>query len=181
MLEAVNSTVQTAVTARATLEQTSTLDSFAANPARIQRAPQAPYVSPYVRMDVNFDKAVLQLRDGDTGDVVFQIPSQPALEAYQREAARQSRAEQTIARQQERVSLTTQAPQQQAQQVSTRADVAAAASAAVTQPRQASPAPQQAAPAKANPIRVQQFAAFAAASKSGGGESASGGNIVSFA
>ena len=165
MLEAVNSTVQTALAARGVLEQVATSDSFAANPSRVQRAPQAPYISPYVRVDVNFDRAILQLRDGETGDVVYQIPSQPALEAYQREAARQARAEQTIVRQQERVSLTTQ----QQSQTSASPEVAVAA---------VSVAPKQQAAPKVNAVRAQQFAAFETASRSG---SASGGNIVSFA
>ncbi|MBI2234624.1 MAG: flagellar protein FlaG [Micavibrio aeruginosavorus] len=56
--------------------------------------PQAPYISPYVHLDVNFDKAVLQIRDSETGDVVRQIPSEPALESARRQLAAQARSEQ---------------------------------------------------------------------------------------
>ena len=80
MLEAVNSVLQTAPLTKGNNEQVSTVDSYAANPERTQRvAPQAPYVSPYVYVDVNYNKAVLQLRNGDTGDVEDQFPSEAAL------------------------------------------------------------------------------------------------------
>ncbi|PZO88742.1 MAG: hypothetical protein DI626_01035 [Micavibrio aeruginosavorus] len=61
------------------------MNSFAANPDRVQQASlQAPYVSLYIKVDVNFDKALLLMRDSDTGDVVRQIPSETQLEAYRR-------------------------------------------------------------------------------------------------
>lgn len=71
-------------------EQVSPADSFAGNPSRVQKVAQAPYISPYIHMDVNLDMAVLQIRDSDTGDVVRQIPSDATVEARQREVERRS-------------------------------------------------------------------------------------------
>lgn len=87
MIEAVNSVLSNANYTKVAVEQQSVARSYAANPQRIQEAPQAPYISPYVVMDVNFDKAVLQLRDADTGDVVRQIPTESQMEAYKRAQA----------------------------------------------------------------------------------------------
>ena len=92
MLEAVNSVLQSAPLVRGNLEQASTAESFAANPERVQKVAQAPYVSPYVYVDVNFDKAILQLRDSETGDVVQSFPSDTTLESRARDAARQAEA-----------------------------------------------------------------------------------------
>ena len=109
MLEAVTSVLQTSQFVRPSAEQTSTVDSFAANPERVQRAaPQAPYISPYIAVDVNYDKAVLQIRNSETGDVEGQFPTQAQLEAQARSAARR----QVEAQQQNAASA---APQTQAQ------------------------------------------------------------------
>ena len=89
MLEAVNSVLQTAPLVRAQTEQVSAADSFAANPERVQRVlPQAPYVSPYIYIDVANNRAVLQLRNGETGDVEGQFPSEASLRVRAQEAAR---------------------------------------------------------------------------------------------
>lgn len=100
MIEAVNSVIANASLIRGNVEQVSSSRSFAANPNKVQEAapstqglnpgPQAPFISPFVVVDVNFDKAVLQFRDSDTGDVLEQIPSRSRLEALQRVAARQT-------------------------------------------------------------------------------------------
>lgn len=93
MIEAVNSVLQNAQMVRASAVQMSTADSMAANPDQVQKVaamPQAPYVSPYIHVDVNYNKAVLQLRNGETGDVEDQFPSQTALEAQARKMARQN-------------------------------------------------------------------------------------------
>lgn len=85
MIEAVNSVLSNAPFTKAVVEQQSVVTSFAANPERVQQAPaQAPYISLYIKVDTNFDKAILQIRDGDTGDVVRQIPTESQLEAYRR-------------------------------------------------------------------------------------------------
>lgn len=100
MLEAVNTTLQASQVSRVAAEQVSTADSFAANPQRTQRAaPQAPYVSPYISVDYNYDRAVLQLRDSATGDVEGQFPSQAQLEAQARSDARRSAENQQRLRQ----------------------------------------------------------------------------------
>jgi hypothetical protein len=85
MIEAVNSVLSNAPFTKAVVEQQSVATSFAANPARVQQAAiQAPYISLYIKVDTNFDKAILQIRDSDTGDVVRQIPTETQLEAYRR-------------------------------------------------------------------------------------------------
>lgn len=85
MLEAVNSVLSNASYTRAAAEQQSVVNSYAANPARVQQASlQAPYISLYIKVDNNFDRAILQIRDNQTGDVVRQIPTESQLEAYRR-------------------------------------------------------------------------------------------------
>lgn len=152
MLEAVNSVIQTAPFVRAQAEQHSAADSFAANPDRAQRAaPQAPYISPYIHLDVNYDKAVIQLRNGDTGDVEDQFPSEAALQA----AARYAAAQQAAREAQFRAETSAPAPQQQA---------------AVQ-----TPAPE---PARTSAPTPQQQAAFAAAAQAG---NSNAGNVTLFA
>jgi len=84
MIEAVNSVVSNATLLRPAVEQQSVAASYAANPQRVQKAALAPYLSLYVKVDVNYNEALLLMRDGDTGDVVRQIPSESQLEAYRR-------------------------------------------------------------------------------------------------
>lgn len=85
MLEAVNSVLSNAQYTRAAAEQQSVLNSFAANPDRVQQAPTvAPYLSLYIKVDNNFDRAILQIRDNQSGDVLRQIPTESQLEAYRR-------------------------------------------------------------------------------------------------
>ncbi len=85
MIEAVNSVLSNASYTKAVVDQQSVAGSFAANPDLVQTASvQAPYISLYIKVDVTYDKALLQLRDPDTGDVVQQIPSETQLEAYRR-------------------------------------------------------------------------------------------------
>ncbi len=83
MIEAVNSVISSTPVLRQSAEQVDAARSFAANPERLQELPQAPYISPFVHVDLNFDTAVLQIRDSDTGDVVNQFPSESALKASQ--------------------------------------------------------------------------------------------------
>ncbi len=96
MIEAVNSVISNAQLARGTTDQTATLNSFAADTQAIEsvaRAPLAPFISPYISVDTNFDTAVLQIRDSDTGDVLTQFPSESALQQRRAQAARQESAE----------------------------------------------------------------------------------------
>lgn len=97
MIEAVNSVISNAVLARGSAEQQSVVRSFAANPERVQEVAQAPYVSPYISMDINYNKAVLQIRDSDTGDVVRQFPTESQMEAYRKAQAAQSTRDAQVA------------------------------------------------------------------------------------
>lgn len=97
MIEAVNSVLSNASATRQVVEQQSTSRSYAANPAKTQEAAsKTPYVSPYISFDRNYNKAVLQIRDNDTGDVLQQYPTKTQLRAYQtaqQYEQRQERAE----------------------------------------------------------------------------------------
>ncbi len=79
MFEAVNSVISNAPMLRGNAEQMAVARSFAANPDRVQEVPMAPYISPYIHVDVKYNEAVLQLRDSDTGAVESQIPSEERL------------------------------------------------------------------------------------------------------
>ena len=83
MIEAVNSILANAAASRGTVEQQSTARSLSANPEKVQEAARVPYVSPYISVDRNFNRAILQIRDSDTGDVVRQFPTEGQLRAYQ--------------------------------------------------------------------------------------------------
>jgi hypothetical protein len=88
MIEAVNSVISSAPLIRGNAEQVAASNSFAANAVAVQtvaRMPLAPYISPYISVNTDYDKAVLQLRDSDTGDVVTQFPSEQTLRARQRQ------------------------------------------------------------------------------------------------
>ncbi|MCK6418079.1 MAG: hypothetical protein L6Q57_03960 [Alphaproteobacteria bacterium] len=93
MIEAVNAVVSNAPLIRGQVDQVdaarAAVEASAPQASEVTSAggPRAPYVSPYIFMDVNFDKAVLQLRDGDSGDVVQQFPSESTLEARRRAEA----------------------------------------------------------------------------------------------
>lgn len=163
MLEAVNSVLQSAPVIRASAEQVSTVDSYAANPDRVQKVPQAPYISPYIYMDVNLNQAVLQIRDSETGDVVRQIPSETSIQNRQR-FQEQISIQQDVAR--------------RAAQTSADSTAVIASQAATVQPQvqqtQAQPAPQaQQAPRRA-PAAPQQIAAFQSAAVSGQASTSSG-------
>ncbi len=156
MIEAVNSVLQNAQVVRASNEQAVAAESFAANPERVQKAPVlAPYVSPYIYMDVNYNRAVLQLRDGDTGDVENQFPSQAALEAAARRAAVQQ-----VARE---AALQGQLPAQSA----TQATAAVAVNVTTSEVSSASRGPS-----------AQQQAAFVAAARAG---NSNAGSVTVFA
>ena len=82
MIEAVNSVLSTISASRGIADQQSTARSLSANPEKIQEAAKVPYVSPYISIDRGYNKAVLQIRDSDTGDVVRQFPTEGQLKAY---------------------------------------------------------------------------------------------------
>ncbi len=89
MIEAVKSTVASSALLRANVDQSSTLNSFAANPDKIQSVSQAPYVSPTIRVDVNTKIAIMEFRESDTGQVVAHIPSEQAIRTYKLREAKQ--------------------------------------------------------------------------------------------
>ena len=95
MIEAVNSVLTNAQLLRGNAEQASAAAQPAVatpEPSESISVPQAPFVSPYIAVDVNFDTAVLQIRDSETGDVVTQFPSESRLAQAQREARAASQA-----------------------------------------------------------------------------------------
>ena len=100
MIEAVNSVLSNTSATRVAAEQQSTVRSFAANPERTQEIARAPFISPFISIDRNSNRVLLQIRDSDTGDVVRQFPTEGQLRAYRtaqefsdRQAAREAQGE----------------------------------------------------------------------------------------
>jgi hypothetical protein len=92
MIEAVNSVISSAPLIRGNAEALAASNSFAADAVAVQtvaRMPLAPFISPYISVNTDYDKAVLQVRDSDTGDVVTQFPSEQTLRARQRQEVAQ--------------------------------------------------------------------------------------------
>ncbi len=96
MIEAVNSVLSNASSTRAAVEQQTTTRSLAANPDRSQEVARTPFVSPYISLDRTSNRAVLQIRDSDTGDVLRQYPTETQLRAYRNAQETSRREEQTI-------------------------------------------------------------------------------------
>jgi uncharacterized FlaG/YvyC family protein len=83
MIEATNSVLSNASVTKVVTQQQSTARSLTANPQRVQEAAvRAPYVSPYLSIDRSSNRAVLQIRDSETGDVLRQYPTESQLRAY---------------------------------------------------------------------------------------------------
>lgn len=82
MIEAVNSVLSNSSATRIAVEQQTTARSFAANPEKVQEAAKTPFVSPAISIDRASNKAIIQIRDSDTGDVVRQFPTEGQLKAY---------------------------------------------------------------------------------------------------
>jgi len=102
MIEAVNSTVANATAVRGVMGQVDSASISSVTtvlPASGSDAapglPQAPFVSPYVSVDLNFDKPVLQIRDSFTGDVKQQFPTECRLAQIASTQAQVSGAVQT--------------------------------------------------------------------------------------
>lgn len=96
MIEAVNSVLSNASSTRAAVEQQTTTRSLAANPDRTQEVSRTPFVSPYISLDRTSSRAVLQIRDSDTGDVLQQYPTETQLRAYRNAQDTSRREEQTV-------------------------------------------------------------------------------------
>ncbi|MBX2833420.1 MAG: hypothetical protein KTR28_00445 [Micavibrio sp.] len=92
MIEAVSSVLINATLLRQSAQQVVSAAFAPAEEDTVSSGPVAPYVD-RISMDTNFDTAVLELRDGDTGDVLKQYPSESTLEARQRAEAVRDRAE----------------------------------------------------------------------------------------
>lgn len=71
MIEAVSSSLVSAQALRGNVS--------APPPAAVREAPKAPYISPHISIDIAHNKAVLQIRDRDTGDVQQQFPTESRL------------------------------------------------------------------------------------------------------
>ncbi len=83
MIEAVNSSVANAQILRGSAEQLSA-SSVAVKAApvavsEVSAPPKAPYISPYISVDTKSNKAVLQIRNSDTGEVEQQFPTKSRL------------------------------------------------------------------------------------------------------
>lgn len=82
MIEAVNSTIANATAVRGLVGQIDSASVPAVSnvvpldTASAPEVPQAPFISPYISVDLEFDKAVLQIRNSETGDVEQQFPTQ---------------------------------------------------------------------------------------------------------
>ncbi|MDH5722203.1 MAG: hypothetical protein OEY94_02640 [Alphaproteobacteria bacterium] len=94
MVDAVNAAISSVSTLPAASREAAVVASsiLAADSSSVVSMPQAPYVSPYIHVDLNFDTAVLQIRDSDTGDVVEQFPSESRLQQLRRAQQLVSRA-----------------------------------------------------------------------------------------
>ncbi len=121
MIEAVNSTIANAALVRNVAEQATAARLQSPPPAEERREialPQAPYVSPYIKVDTEFDTAVLQIRDSATGDVIDQFPRETTLAARQRQEVLRELAD--------RQSEQTAQPRQQASELRSSGSSAAA-------------------------------------------------------
>lgn len=84
MIEAVNSVLANASLSRGSAVQASNIAKI---DLEAPQAPRAPYVSPIIALPPNADRAVLQVRDSETGDVLTQFPSESRIRAIQAEQA----------------------------------------------------------------------------------------------
>lgn len=86
MIEGINASLVNTQASRAVVNAVDTVKSFAANPNKIQQAPIVkPYISPFVKVDANAEiRAVLQLRDSNSGEVIRQFPTEKQLQAFAR-------------------------------------------------------------------------------------------------
>lgn len=91
MIEAVNSVVANASLLRQSAQQAVSTQA-SAEIESVASFPLAPYID-QISVDTNFDTAVLEIRDPETGDVLSQFPAETTLEARQRAEAVRQRAE----------------------------------------------------------------------------------------
>ncbi|MGH1378192.1 MAG: hypothetical protein ACRBB3_05155 [Alphaproteobacteria bacterium] len=84
MIEAVSSSLASAQSLRSNVAEG--VSSVSVEGARA--APQAPYISPHISIDLAHNKAVIEIRDSDTGDVQQQFPSESRLAQISQAQAR---------------------------------------------------------------------------------------------
>ncbi len=82
MVETISTVLSNVPVNRAAVDTQSTTRSLTANPEKTQEVARTPYVSPYISIDRQSNRAILQIRDSDTGDVVRQFPTEGQLKAY---------------------------------------------------------------------------------------------------
>ena len=132
MIEAVNSTIANATASRGVVEQVDAASIAAVSavlpplPEGAPTVPQAPFVSPYIIVDLDFDKAVLQIRDSETGDVQDQFPSESRLAQIRRARDIQERVELQQRQQVNETPVQTSTPSPQSADVVTIQDVTSA-------------------------------------------------------
>jgi hypothetical protein len=169
MIEAVNSVIASAQVDRSAPAQVDAARSYAANPERVQEAKpvvQAPYISPYIVMNNDYNKAVIQIRDSSTGDVLKEFPSENVLEA--RQQAEVSRQQTKPARQ---LNIFDSSVEPQTFEEPVSRDTAHFEAPATTSTATTTPAP--AAPSSPRPETQVAVAALVAASQTAHGPSSS--------
>lgn len=85
MIEAVNSVISNAQALKISSAQVDSARTTQVVTESVSEAPQAPYISPFIAVPDGQSKAVIQIRDSDTGDVLKQYPSEARLEQIRRE------------------------------------------------------------------------------------------------
>ena len=84
MIEAVNSVLANASLSRGSAAQASALAKI---DLEAPATPKAPFISPRIALDTTANRAIIQIRDSDTGDVLTQFPSESRIRAIQAEQA----------------------------------------------------------------------------------------------
>ncbi len=170
MIEAVNSAVANASLIRANGDQSqqARLSSIASssNTEDGVELQLAPYVSPFIEMDTNFNKAVLQIRDSSTGEVQRQFPSETTMRARAAQAEIEAQSVRQVVQQS---SSDTDAPRTQRSDINTQGF---ATDAQVSSVRSQS---DSAAPSAQSQIAS---AAFSAGALSGSGAQSSGVSVL---
>lgn len=82
MIEAVNSVVLNAPLVRGGVKNELSQPSVQVEQisSGAVSAPQAPYISPFISVDYDYDRAVVLIRDSETGDTIRQFPSESRLQ-----------------------------------------------------------------------------------------------------
>ncbi len=170
MIEAVNSSVASASILRAGAQQVnSTVAAQVDATAPIAEAPKAPYISPHITVDVSYNKAVLQIRDSDTGDVKDQFPTKSKLAEIRRAQAQQEQGREVARRQaklqtaeiSQKVVASTVQPQQQTVSQPQQQTVSQPQQQTVSQQQQQTVSQQQQPAPQANVVTVQDVVASA--------------------